>query len=711
MIKFVPLFAGKIAPVGGLLVIGAVIAGITIGGVFKDPNNPEASEPLDTKLPVEITSDDEVFRDVKTIDSPETTEVQPEPRLETLAESEVADIALQEQPADDVKAEPNLPKFDIVRIDGDGNTVIAGQAAPNAKVSILLDNLEIAEAIADSAGKFASLLFIEPNPQPQTLTLVERNADTDVFSDAMFIIAPATPEPVVIAEAVQKDSLIELKEQTLTGSQTVERDATEQVHVDNDSKPEVAQNSEKLAIVTVETSSFGVVETTPEVAKAPVVANDDGDLTQPETTKPNAAVVDTGGVGNEANVSVEMEKLATADAGSSSFGGAAPVLEIDSTPAVASDGGDLTKPEITKPNAEEVDVQGIGNEVDVSAETESLATADTSSGSFGGTAPMPEIDSVPVVVTERVVEDQNTAKLEVIAPVETGQDVAGNGSKSSTRSSPENNASVTVAEVDEPETFEKIETDAVKLDTQNSENQSVAAQDAENVTATVAETGSVVPTVTSQEDFTEEAQTSIEDEATTEAATPLPEPPNKAPAVLVSDAEGVRVVQPAAPADTTPEVMATVAMDAISYTETGDVEIAGRGRKSGFVRVYLNNRPIMSSRISDKGMWRAELPNVDTGVYTLRVDEVDEDGTVTSRVETPFKREEPEIVAEALNVQKSENEAPVRVVTVQPGFTLWAIARRNYGEGILYVRVYEANKDKIRDPDLIYPGQVFTVPK
>lgn len=49
-------------------------------------------------------------------------------------------------------------------------------------------------------------------------------------------------------------------------------------------------------------------------------------------------------------------------------------------------------------------------------------------------------------------------------------------------------------------------------------------------------------------------------------------------------------------------------------------------------------------------------------------------------------------------------------VTVQPGFTLWEIARDRFGEGILYVQVYEANKDRIRNPDLIYPGQVFAVP-
>ncbi|MBC7154450.1 MAG: LysM peptidoglycan-binding domain-containing protein [Rhodobacteraceae bacterium] len=50
-------------------------------------------------------------------------------------------------------------------------------------------------------------------------------------------------------------------------------------------------------------------------------------------------------------------------------------------------------------------------------------------------------------------------------------------------------------------------------------------------------------------------------------------------------------------------------------------------------------------------------------------------------------------------------------VTVQPGNTLWGISRRNYGEGILYMRIFEANRTQIRDPDLIYPGQVFTVPQ
>ena len=47
---------------------------------------------------------------------------------------------------------------------------------------------------------------------------------------------------------------------------------------------------------------------------------------------------------------------------------------------------------------------------------------------------------------------------------------------------------------------------------------------------------------------------------------------------------------------------------------------------------------------------------------------------------------------------------------VQPGNNLWNISRVLYGRGIRYTVIYQANRDQIRDPDLIYPGQVFKAP-
>ena len=189
------------------------------------------------------------------------------------------------------------------------------------------------------------------------------------------------------------------------------------------------------------------------------------------------------------------------------------------------------------------------------------------------------------------------------------------------------------------------------------------------------------------------------------AGTP-PEPPagTRAPTLLLSEGGTVRVVQ-----SETPEVMDRVAIDAITYDTEGEVTLSGRAGTGGFVRVYLDNRPILTTEISGAGDWRTELPEVDTGVYTLRVDAVDAEGNVTARAETPFLRESTEDVrtfADELGSGVAQD-----LVTVQPGDHLWGIATRRYGEGFLYVKVFEANRGQIRDPDLIYPGQIFNLPE
>ncbi len=58
----------------------------------------------------------------------------------------------------------------------------------------------------------------------------------------------------------------------------------------------------------------------------------------------------------------------------------------------------------------------------------------------------------------------------------------------------------------------------------------------------------------------------------------------------------------------------------------------------------------------------------------------------------------------------AEKPAGAGLVVVQPGNNLWNIARVLYGKGIRYTTIYEANREQIRDPDLIYPGQVFKAP-
>jgi nucleoid-associated protein YgaU len=146
-----------------------------------------------------------------------------------------------------------------------------------------------------------------------------------------------------------------------------------------------------------------------------------------------------------------------------------------------------------------------------------------------------------------------------------------------------------------------------------------------------------------------------------------------------------------------------LSLDTIVYDDLGSVVISGRGNSSDFVRIYLDNKPTEVQKIPDNGQWKISLTDVPDGLYALRVDSVDASGAVTERVQSPFKRETTDAV-----IASTKKDAAN--VTIQPGYTLWALAENKYGDGTRYVHIFEANRDHIKDPDLIYPGQIFDLP-
>ena len=149
--------------------------------------------------------------------------------------------------------------------------------------------------------------------------------------------------------------------------------------------------------------------------------------------------------------------------------------------------------------------------------------------------------------------------------------------------------------------------------------------------------------------------------------------------------------------DTAPTVWANLSLDTITYSDSGDVVLGGRSNANQFVRVYVDDQPVETGRVPTDGSWKITLNDVAEGLYNLRIDALDTTGVVTSRVESPFKREIPDIATDGK-------------ITIQPGFTLWQLAKRNYGDGSKYVQIFEANTDLIKDPNLIFPGQIFAVP-
>jgi nucleoid-associated protein YgaU len=260
----------------------------------------------------------------------------------------------------------------------------------------------------------------------------------------------------------------------------------------------------------------------------------------------------------------------------------------------------------------------------------------------------------------------------------------------------------------------------------------------------------------------------------------------------------------------------------VDYDDAGQIIFSGQSEPGANVRLYVDNRAVGDAPVGADGKWSfAGNEAIAPGSHSLRVDQLQADGSVSKRIELPFVRATPQDVA-SLNEpagsateesSKVEDEAtaiggsseptasesetgnssteepppaasgdeppasgpaaveetqiaetgdvenstetlppaaepPAQMATnmtddpsvssadassaptpsagapdpaeaslprngkivIQPGNSLWRISRVIYGRGIEYTVIYEANRDHIRDPNLIYPGQIFATP-
>ena len=194
--------------------------------------------------------------------------------------------------------------------------------------------------------------------------------------------------------------------------------------------------------------------------------------------------------------------------------------------------------------------------------------------------------------------------------------------------------------------------------------------------------------------------------ATPQQAAAVPAPagaPAPAPEVAAADeagpvAPGAQVADLGTPA-ADPALARLLSLDVIDYSDLGELWLSGKAAIDALLQVYLDNRLVGRARVGTDGRWLLAPGPVAPGLYALRIDQVRPDGTVVARIELPFLRGQP-----------LTDLPPGEFVVVQPGNSLWRIARRAYGRGIQYTLIFEANRNQIHIEDLIYPGQVFALP-
>ena len=164
-----------------------------------------------------------------------------------------------------------------------------------------------------------------------------------------------------------------------------------------------------------------------------------------------------------------------------------------------------------------------------------------------------------------------------------------------------------------------------------------------------------------------------------------------------------------------PGQRAPVVITLVETQPNGTFYAAGRAVSGALVRLYLNDSFVAQGGTSPTGEWSfAIVKGLTQGQYRVRIDEMEgAGGKVMSRAEVPFDYTMP---AAAQTAPPSPRAAAVEVAevqstTVKRGDNLWNISSKFYGEGLRYTVIYQANSGQIRDPNLIYPGQVFVVPK
>jgi len=151
----------------------------------------------------------------------------------------------------------------------------------------------------------------------------------------------------------------------------------------------------------------------------------------------------------------------------------------------------------------------------------------------------------------------------------------------------------------------------------------------------------------------------------------------------------------------TPEGFGPLTLDVIDYDDSGAVIFSGRAEPGRVVQLFINGQMLSQTTSSEEGRWMmSPEAQIAPGLYTLLVIQLDENGRPAYGIELPFERARPD----QIDIRDGR-------VIVQPGNSLWRIARRAYGQGAQYTIIYAANAAQIRDPDLIYPGQIFDLPE
>ena len=171
---------------------------------------------------------------------------------------------------------------------------------------------------------------------------------------------------------------------------------------------------------------------------------------------------------------------------------------------------------------------------------------------------------------------------------------------------------------------------------------------------------------------------------------------------------------------------ARVAIQSVEADAPGGLVAKGSAQPNTTLRLYLNQADLAEAKTQSDGRWSLTIKGgMSPGDYVIQADEINPSGaTVVASANTPFDYPDmpaaPALQAAAAPASAEPSSAPspsdpvvasVQTKRVATGHTLWALSQSYYGDPTRYPAIVSANRAQIHNPNLIYPGEVFVVPK
>ena len=137
----------------------------------------------------------------------------------------------------------------------------------------------------------------------------------------------------------------------------------------------------------------------------------------------------------------------------------------------------------------------------------------------------------------------------------------------------------------------------------------------------------------------------------------------------------------------------------IFFNENGFVSIKGKVNFGKKIELYINKKIMETIKIENSKWQYNSDKTFDYGLHDLLVVLKSDKDEILDKITLPFMR-----------VEMPYNDVPENFILIKPGDMLWTIAYRLYGDPFKYIQIFEENKDQITNPDLIFPGQLFSIP-